>query len=130
MATHHGKDGTVKVGSDTLGEIKDFSLNISVDTAEDSAMGDSWKTHLVGMKEWDGDVTCHWDLDDTAQMALDIGASVTLALYPEGATSGDKFYTGTASVVKIGVKTPMGDVVEQSFSFRGNGALTESTVGA
>jgi hypothetical protein len=127
MGTHHGKDGVVKAGSDSVGEVKAFTLTETIETVDDSAMGDTSKTHLTGMKGWSGSVTAHWDLDDTGQGALDNGASVTLALYPEGAGTGAKYKTGTATITEVTHRAEMNGVVEISFNYLGNGALTEST---
>jgi len=94
-------------------------------------MGDSYKTHIAssGIKEWSGSMTCHWDETDTnGQVAMTVGASVTLNLYPEGATTGDKYYTGTATITERGITTRMdGDTIRATFSFLGNGSLTLST---
>lgn len=129
MSTHHGKDGTVKVSSNTVAEIRSWSVNQTVDTVDDTVMGDTWKTHLVGIPEWDGEMECFWDETDTnGQESLTIGASVTLNLYPEGASSTDKYYTGTASVTRIGVALSVDGGVMRTVGFKGNGALTGATV--
>lgn len=95
-------------------------------------MGDTWETHIAGsgQKRWEGSLTCHWDeTDATGQVTLVAGASVTLNMYPEGATTGDYYYTGTASVVEHSVSTKKdGETIRASFKFKGNGALTPSTV--
>ena len=43
MATHAGAEGTVKVGGNTLGEIRSFSLDISGEVIEDTSMGDTFR---------------------------------------------------------------------------------------
>ena len=40
MATHAGSEGTVKVGSDAIAEIRSFSIEETADTLEDTSMGD------------------------------------------------------------------------------------------
>jgi hypothetical protein len=125
MATHHGKDGSVKVGSNTVAEIQSWTLRVRNNPADDTAMGDSWETHLAGIGSWDGSVRCSWDETDTnGQEAMLQGASITLNLYPEGADSGDKYYTGTATITEIGIDTNRSNIVTREFNFRGNGALT------
>ena len=131
MATHHGKDGTVKVGANAVAEIDSWNVRSQADIADDTAMGDTWKTHLVGMKSWSGQLTCHWDETDTnGQEALIEGASVTLNLYPEGGGTGATYFTGTATISDTGIDVNKGGVVQRTFSFTGNGALTRTTVGA
>lgn len=129
MATHHGKLGTCKVGANTVAEIKSWSLDESADTVEDTAMGDSSKTYLVGTTDASGTITCHWDeTDTTGQGAMTVGASITLNLYPEGADSGDYFATMTALINSVGVSVDMGDVIERSFGFQASGGVTWGTV--
>lgn len=129
MATYHGKDGLVKIGANTVAETTEWSLTQEIETTDDTVQGDSWKTHLVGMKSWSGSVNCFWDETDTnGQEALVVGASVTLNLYPEGATSGDTYYTGTATVTNVAIGAAKDSVVTRNFTFMGNGAVTEATV--
>jgi lipopolysaccharide biosynthesis protein len=130
MATHHGNEGTVKVGTNTVAEIDSFQFTETANVAEDTAMGDTWETHLTGgPNSWSGQLDCHWDeTDTTGQQALVIGASVTLNMYPEGATAGDTFYSGTATITQKTTNVQRNNVVSTSFQFRGNGPLTKSTV--
>lgn len=131
MATHHGLDGSVKVGANTVAEVRSFEIETTQDTVDDSVMGDTWHTHLTGLKAWTATAECLWDETDTnGQVALTIGASVSLSLGPEGHTSGDTIYTGTATVKTIGVAAAHDGVVTRRVSFEGNGALTITTVGA
>lgn len=131
MATHAGKLGKVYVGTDQVAEVRNFSIDETADTSEDTSMGDDWKTHLVTLKSWTAACDCWWDETDTnGQQALTTGASVTLNLYPEGNASGATYYTGTATVTSSGRSQALDGVVEQKFQFTGNGALTKSTVGA
>lgn len=128
MATHWGYEGTVKVGVNAIAEIEEFSLNETVDPIVDTQMGDLAETHIAGsnITKWTAEVHCHWDETNTnGQEALTIGASVTLNMYPEGATTGDKFYSGLASITSIAVTVKKdNDTIKRTFSVRGNGVLT------
>ena len=129
MANHHGKDGTVKIGANTVAEIKSFSLDQTSDTVEDTAMGDSMKSYKVGQGDASGSITWHFDESDTSgQGAMTNGASVSLALYPEGADSGDTYYTMTALITSVGISVDMGGIVERSFGFQVTAGVTETTV--
>lgn len=131
MTTHWGNEGSVKLGANTVAEVIEFEFTESVAPVEDTAMGDSYKTHISGsgIKEWSGSVTCHWDEGDTnGQVALTVGASVDLRLYPEGATTGDIYFSGTATLVERGQTVKMdGETIRCTFRFMGNGALTRGT---
>jgi len=129
MANHTGSEGTVKIGTNTVAEVKSWSIDETADTIEDTAMGDTDRTYKTGLKSWSGSMDCFWDeTDTTGQGALTTGASVTLAVYPEGAVSGDTYFSGTALVTGISRQAALDGMVEASFSFQGTGALTETTV--
>jgi len=129
MANHKGSEGTVKVGSNAVAEIRSFSIEETADTLEDTSMGDSARTYLPSLTSWSGSVDVFWDETDTSgQGALDVGSSVTLNLYPEGDASADTYYTGTAIVTGKSVSSSFDGMVEASFSVQGTGALTETTV--
>jgi hypothetical protein len=128
MATHTGSEGTVKIGANTVAEIRSFSIDTTADTAESTTMGDSWRTFSTTLKGWTGSLECFWDeTDTTGQGAIVEGASVTLNMYPEGATTGDKYYTGTAIVTGVTISSSFDGLVEASFKFQGDGALTFAT---
>ena len=53
MATHTGSEGTVKIGSDTLGEIRSYTIESTGETIEDSTMGDAARTYKAGLTTFD-----------------------------------------------------------------------------
>ena len=128
MATHAGSEGTIKIGSDTLGEIKSFSIDETADVIEKTKMGDSSRSYLLGLTQFTGSATLNWDETDAGQVAADVGASITLEVYPEGATPGDTYYTGTAFVTGFTVNSSFDGIVEAEVSFQGSGGLTKTTV--
>jgi len=129
MATHAGSEGTVKVGSDAIAEIRSFSIEETADTLEDTSMGDAARTYKPSLTNFTGSVDVLWDeTDSSGQGALTIGAEVTLNLYPEGDTSGDTYLTGSAIVTGRSVTSSFDGLVEMSISVQGNGALTQTTV--
>lgn len=129
MANHKGSEGYVKVGSNTVSEVRDWSLTISSDTVEDTTMGDSARTYKPSLISASGSVTCYWDeTDTTGQGAMAAGSEVTLNLYPEGSDTGDTYYTMTAIITEEGASASFDGMVEATFSFQANGAVTTSTV--
>ena len=127
MATHTGSEGTIKIGTDTLGELRSFSLETTGDTIETSNMGTTARTYKAGLTAWSGTASLFWDEMDTAQIALVAGAEITIKVYPEGATAGDKYFTGSAIVTAKSVSASFDGLVESSISFQGTGALSFST---
>ena len=129
MASHIGRDGIVKVGANTVAEVKSFSIEESADTVETTKMTDTARSHAITLTSFSGSLDCFWDeTDTTGQGALTIGASVTLALYPEGDTAGDTYYSGTALVTGVSRSASFDGMVEASISVQGTGALTADTV--
>ena len=129
MATHTGSAGTVKVGSNAVAELKSWSLDQTQDTVETTKLGDTVKTYSVTQSSSNGTMSCHWDETDTnGQVACSIGATVTLNLYPEGATSGDTYYTGSAIITSVGFSQTHDGIVERSIGFQVTGAVTIGTV--
>ena len=142
MANHKGSEGYVKVGTpgadDTIAEVRDWSLTITSDTVEDSTMGDSARTYKPTLTSASGSFTCYWDETDTnGQALLTAGSEVTLNLYPEGdaaavvgppAVAADTYYTMSAIITEEGLSASFDGMVEISFSFQVNGAVTLDTV--
>jgi len=129
MAVHKGSEGTVKVGSNAVAEIRSYSLEETGDTLETSTMGDTARTYVPSLTSWSGSVDVYWDeTDSTGQGALTVGAEVTLNMYPEGDDSGDTYYTGSAIVTGVSKNASFDGLVEASISLQGTGALTSTTV--
>ena len=129
MATHTGSSGLIKVGTNTVAEVRSFTLDTTAELLEDTTLTDTSKSFQVGKKGATASVECFWDETDTnGQIALAEGSSVTLNLYPEGADSGDYYYTGTFLVTANSVSVPTDGIIESTFSATLTGALSRSTV--
>jgi len=128
MATHLGKEGTVQVGSNSIAEIRGFSIDETIDTVEDTSMGDASKSYLASIKDFSGTVDVLYDETDTnGQTALSLGASVTLNFAPEGTASGDVKLTGTAIVTGKSITSSFDGLVESTITVQGTGGLTTTT---
>ena len=129
MANHKGSEGVVKVGTATVAEVKDWSLSETAETIDDTIMGETARTRKSSLTSASGSLSAFWDESDaTGQMAMTAGAEVTLNLYPEGATTGDYFASLSAIITTVDVSAAMDGMVEASFSFESNGAVTWATV--
>lgn len=129
MAVHKGSEGLVKIGANTIAEVKSYSIEESADTVETTSMGDSARTYLPSLTTFSGTIECHWDeTDATGQGAMTIGAQVVLNLYPEGDGTGDSYYSGSVIITGVSRSAAMDDIVASTYSFQGTGALTLTTV--
>ena len=130
MANHTGSEGLVKVGgTNTVAEVRSWSLSHEAETIEDTAMGDSFRSHKAGLQSWSGSCDVFWDETDTkGQVAMAPGTSLTVAFYPEGADSGDTYYSGTALITSVERNAELDGMVESSISLQGVGGITAATV--
>lgn len=128
MATHAGSEGVVFSGSNQILEVRSYTISETGETLEDTSMGDAARTYIPSLKTFTGSLDVFWDETDTGQGDLDIGSTITLNLYPEGNTSGDTYYTGSAIVTERSITASFDGLVEMSVSVQGTGALSETTV--
>lgn len=128
MATHTGSEGVIKSGANTVAEVRSYTVSETGDTIEDTSMGDASRTYKAGLKTWTASVEAFWDETDTnGQGSFDVGSSVTLNVYPEGSSTGDVYYTGSALVTGKTINGTFDGMVEASFTLQGTGALSETT---
>ena len=129
MATHIGRDGVIKVGSNSVAELRSFSIDETGDTVEDTVMTDTARSYISTLTSFTGSADVYWDeTDTTGQGALTVGASVTIGFYPEGVASGDTYYSGTCIVTGVSRSASFDGMVEASITLQGSGALTAATV--
>jgi hypothetical protein len=129
MANHKGSEGVVKVGSNTVAEVKDWSFDETADTTEDTVMGDAARTRKATLTSASGSINAFWDETDTAgQGALTAGTEVSMVLYPEGVASLSTFYTIPAIITSVSRSATFDGMVETSFSWESRGAVVTDTV--
>ena len=129
MANHTGSSGIIKVGTNTVAEVRSFTINTTAELLEDTALTDTAKTYQVGKKGATASIECFWDETDTnGQIAIAEGQQVTMTLYPEGADSSDYYYGGTWIVTGNSVSIPTDGIIEATFDATLTGALTRGTV--
>ena len=128
MATHHGKEGVVTVGGTAIGNVTGFTIDTTHDTVEDTALGDSMKSFLVGRGTYTASIDMNFDETDTGQTTMVQGAELTFAFLPEGNESGDRKFSGTGIVTGMSVGVTLDGVTTRTVSIQGTGGLTIGTV--
>ena len=128
MATFAGKDGIVKIGSNAIGEIRSYSIEQTMDTIEDSSMGDTDRTYVASLKSFSGSMDVYFDEADAGQLDVQVGDTGTISVLMEGDTSGDHSLSGAILVTGRTITAAFDGMVEASLTFQGTGALTEGTV--
>ena len=129
MANHTGVSGVVKVGSNVVAELRSFTIDTTAELIEDTTLTDTSRSYQFGKKGATVSAECWWDETDTnGQIAIIEGSQVTLNLYPEGADSGDYYFSGTWLIGSNSVSIPTDGIIEASFNATLTGALTRGTV--
>jgi len=129
MANHTGVSGVVKVGTNIVAELRSFTIDTTAELIEDTTLTDTSRTYQFGKKGATVSAECWWDETDTnGQIAIIEGSQVALNLYPEGADSGDYYFSGTWLIGSNSISIPTDGIIEASFNATLTGALTRGTV--
>ena len=130
-----GKNGKVVIGESATEKvvgIKNWSLELSLETLETTALGDDWKNYITGLKEWtassEGDYNVPTDTagQEALQTAFLNGSIVKVKMYVDATN----YYMGEAYISSLSIEDPVDDVVSISIEFTGTGALSFETGGS
>ena len=134
MAIQHGRTGLVHIGSSVaVAHITAWSYSEVVGETETTAMGDTSKSFVGGLKDGTLSVDCHWDEADSGQdaviAALAAGTAVTVSIYPTGiTTAGAVRLTGDIVINNYDVTSGVDAIV--TCKFGGRGAMLQGVVPA
>jgi len=129
MANHTGQSGLVKLGTNAVGSVTGFSLDTTGDVIESSNLGSTARSYMAGRTSFTASVEANFDEGDSSgQLALTVGSTVALKLYPEGADSGDYYWSGSAIVTGESHSVTLDDLIKSSMTLQGSGVLTRTTV--
>lgn len=136
MATYEGSAGTVKIksGSDALtavASVRSWSLDITRDTVEDTAMGTGNRTYKKGLQSYSGSMDIVFDSSEdtivSTALTPDTDTAVGIEFYAEGTDDTSKF-AGDVIVTSYSISASYDGLVEASVSFQGTGALTTTSI--
>lgn len=125
-----GKKGKVRVTGtpdQTVGAITEWSVEINRENYDSTALGDDWKTSVIGLAEWSGRCSGYMDVEDDVgqtllQNAVLNGTSVELELEVSDG-SATSVYVGKVNPTNVSVGNPVGGLVTFEFAFQGTGQL-------
>jgi hypothetical protein len=123
MATKKGQFASVVADFDgtevTVMKLRNWSYSASVEEIDATAAGNDWMDYVPGFKSWEGDAET---IDVDTYYLQHLGETATIKFYE---AEGDLNYEeGTAFLTGLEKSAPYDDLIEQSISFRGTGALT------
>lgn len=135
MAAFSFDDASVVYNSVDLSDhVTTVTISASADELEDSAMGDSWRTFLQGVKSFDmtlefNDDYAASEVDATLWAAFNTGTNVTVVFKPTSASvsATNPSYTGSVVPQPGDIGGGYGDLTKRSVTLRGSGALTRAT---
>jgi hypothetical protein len=115
-------DITVGGTAVTVMKLRNWSYTATVEEIDTTAAGQEWTTVEAGHKSWEGDA----EVVDVDTFYLDhLGEKATIKFYmAEGDTT---YEEGVALLTEIEKNTPYDDLIDQTISFKGDGALTKKT---
>ena len=109
--------------------MRSFTIDTTAELIEDTTITDTSRRYQVGKTGATVSAECWWDETDTnGQIAIIEGSQVALNLYPEGADSGDYYFSGTWLIGSNSISIPTDGIIEASFNATLTGALTRGTV--
>lgn len=127
MAAYSGTAGSVVIvagGTAAVGEIAEWSADITMDPVETTAFGDNWREFVPSVRGVTGSFAGNWDGADAFQGTVNsyllAGSALTLRLY-QNAT---KYYSGSAYITGQSPSISQTGKGDTSFTFTGNGAWT------
>lgn len=138
MATYLGRNASVKLGTDTVAELAEWTLNITADAIKQGTFGSTWgKTHGLAETNWNGSFSGLLDISDaTGQSVLEdaviSGTKLTnLRLYvdstsyytPDTATDAD----AGCYITSYNSTATHGDVIRVDVSFEGTGPVFQTS---
>ncbi len=134
MAIHVFTDAFVSLNAVDLSDhVKSVTLNYSAELQDSTAMSDTARKRIGGLKDWNLTVEFHQDYaagEVDASMFAQVGNSIAIILRPTSAAKSptNPEFTGNAVVESY---TPLGGGVGEihgaSVSLQGDGALARAT---
>ena len=130
MATMAGKDGTIKLGENTVGYIDNFSINVNQGSAETSQIGKPWKEFINASRDWSGSLSGSLDYADAAQKEIvdNMLQNVDEKYTCEFKVNATLTLTGDMIITSVSITGSHGDKVAVSINFQGTGALAAKEV--
>lgn len=124
MATTHGKDGQVRIGSNAVAAVTQWNGTFDSGFADTVYLGDEYGAQIGGIKRMNGSLNCDTDTADTnGQVALKtaVTGQTTARLYLY--INSTKYWEFNANLELVDT-VDVGDVVKRVYNYRSNGTIT------
>ena len=131
MTYYSGKDGTLTYNGSSVAKVSNWNFSSSVDTLETTAISDSDRSYVPGLRQFSGSATIFY-YDDAPKPLLQriIGTSAvsesdTLALKLGW---GGKYVQGNVIITSGELNCAVGEVMQATIQFQFTGTLTGVTL--
>ena len=131
MTYYSGKDGTLTYNGSSVAKVSNWSFSSSVDTLETTAISDTDRSYVPGLRQYSGSATIFY-YDDAPKHLLQriIGTSAvsesdTLALKLGW---GGKYVQGNVIITSGELNCAVGEVMQATIQFQFTGTLTGVTL--
>jgi hypothetical protein len=135
MTYYSGKDGTLTYNGSAVAKVSNWSFSSSVDTLETTAISDSDRSYVPGLRQYSGSATIFYyeDTSGTAPKPLlqriigtsAVSESDTLALKLGW---GGKYVQGNVIITSGELNCAVGEVMQATIQFQFTGTLTGVTL--
>lgn len=134
MASFAFTDASVVINAVDLSDhVRSVTLNVEAEDLEDTAMGDTYRSRIGGLKDWSIDVEFNQDFaasEVDATIFPILGTVVTVTVKPTSAAVGatNPSYSGSVLISEYNpLDGSVGDLATTSVSWPGAGTLTRAT---
>ena len=128
MATYTGQDGALTIGGDAVAELRSCSMDLTINTTENTVMKDDTRRYKPGIQEWSGSADIYYSTAVVQNINDSITAGqVAFIGYPSTDAAGDPKVSGNIIITGISINSTMEGMVESSISFQGTGDVVIGT---
>ncbi len=129
MAKYRGVNGSVKLATNAVGEVTQWTLNVARPYIETTPMGATGKTGTLDYPGGSGQITAHFDYSDAAQKAIvDMLVSnadpTPIAFLGIVSGTGPKQISCNILPTQAAITAKVGAVIDVTFDFQTDGAIT------
>ena len=125
MAVYSGTAGSLRVGTVTTGEVKEWSLDIGQDMVDVTAFSEAWVRNIASIRNATGSLSGNFDGADTNQTAMLNAILNGTALNVRCYVSSSKYFNvGTAFVTGFSPSTSYDGAAQVTMNFTASGPIT------
>jgi hypothetical protein len=135
MTYYSGKDGTLTYSGSLVAKVSNWSFSASVDTLETTAISDTDRSYVPGLRQYSGSATVFYyeDSSGTAPKAL-LEKIVSTSAVSESAVAiklgwgTTKYIEGNVIITSGELNCAVGEVMQATIQFQFTGPLSQNGV--